>query len=513
LDRGSHPLLILDQEYTHAVKSGTGCRAVLKSASGASARPQRPGTKVQPVTVTDQQPVTVTDRQPAPASAARPTRALVLNARRPELVAVAFFAIYALYSVRRHHRLETTGFDLGVFEQVVRSYVAGGMPVAPLKGPGFNALGDHFHPILALLAPVYRLVPAPETLLLAQSALIALSVVPIGRSAVRVLGPVGGCAVTIGYGLSWGLQEAVAFDFHEISFAVPLLAMSMNRLLVRRWGAAVAWAAPLVLVKEDLPLTVVAIGGYMFLRGQRRLGAATMLAGGLTGAVIVKVVLPALNPGGTYPYGGHLDPSLDGLDVKARTLVLLLAPTLFLALRSPMLVIALPTLAWRFLSDIPSHWGDASHYSAVLMPILSAALVDAVARRQRAESTWSTTVAVGCLAVSLALATDRPLWRLADPAFWHTDPAVAATHRVLDRIPDGAVVAATNGLAPQLTRRCEVRLLADTPPSEQTAEWIVADRRSPFFITPTELDRQLNTLKMIGYRVVVDDGRLALLQR
>jgi hypothetical protein len=470
--------------------------------------------------------VTTFDRPGPPSAPAVPVRRVAALSRfLPGLFALAHFAAYAGYSLRRHHRIESTGFDLGIFEQVVRGYAAGRAPVVPLKGPGFPALGDHFHPILALLAPLYRLVPSAETLLVAQAALIAASTVPIGRAAVRILGPGGGMAVTVGYGLSWGLQEAVGFDFHEVCFAVPLVALSLCRLLDRRWAAAIAWAAPLLLVKEDLSLTVAAIGGYVFLRGPRRLGALTVLAGASSGLVIVKVILPAFHPAGGYPYAAQLALNTDGLDIKARTLVLLLAPTLFLAARSPLILIAIPTLAWRFVADNPSYWGDGFHYSAVLMPIMAVAMLDAIAGRpgtgrsgpaqphQLARRRWSRTVALGYLAVSLALAPDRPLWRLTEPAFWRTQPAVAAAHRLLDRIPDGAVVAATNGLAPHLTSRCEVRLLAETPAAEQDAEWIAADRLLPVFVTPAELRRQLAQLHVIGYRTVTDDGRFVLLRR
>ncbi|HEU4426057.1 MAG TPA: hypothetical protein VFR67_26260 [Pilimelia sp.] len=51
--------------------------------------------------------------------------------------------------------LLAVGFGVG--------YVAGGAPMVELKEPSFHALGDHFHPILALLTPAYRLFPHTET--------------------------------------------------------------------------------------------------------------------------------------------------------------------------------------------------------------------------------------------------------------------------------------------------------------------------------------------------------------
>ena len=77
----------------------------------------------------------------------------------PWAVATLFAPLYAAVSLTRHARLESAGFDLGIFEEAVRSYARLGAPVVALKGEGFNLLGDHFSPALAVLAPIYRLWP------------------------------------------------------------------------------------------------------------------------------------------------------------------------------------------------------------------------------------------------------------------------------------------------------------------------------------------------------------------
>ncbi|MEU1027007.1 DUF2079 domain-containing protein, partial [Streptomyces sp. NPDC005904] len=166
--------------------------------------------------------------------------------------------------------METRSWDLGIFEQAVRAYAHLRAPVADLKGPGANILGDHFSPVTALLAPAYRLFPSPVTLLVAQALLLALSAIPVTRAATRLLGRVSGLAVGVAYGLSWGIQRAVDFDFHEICFAVPLIAFSLEALLRQRWRAALLWALPLVLVKEDLGLTLAAIALVVAFRAHRR---------------------------------------------------------------------------------------------------------------------------------------------------------------------------------------------------------------------------------------------------
>lgn len=103
-------------------------------------------------------------------------------------LAGALFFTYATLSLRIHQRMLSHSFDLGIFEQIVRSYAHGHLPVSEIKGPDFPILGDHFSPILALVAPVYRLWPSPMALLVVQAALIAASVLPLTLWARRALG-------------------------------------------------------------------------------------------------------------------------------------------------------------------------------------------------------------------------------------------------------------------------------------------------------------------------------------
>jgi uncharacterized membrane protein len=334
------------------------------------------------------------------------------------LIALATFAAYTTLSVARYRRLNPGSWDLGIYTQYVRQLAHLHAPVVAIHGPGFNLLGDHFQPIVALVAPFFRLFPTPVTLLVAQALLTAVSVVPVCRAAQARLGTGVSRVIGAAYGFSWGLQQMIIFDFHEIAFAVPLLACSLSALVRRRPRAAAAWALPLVFVKEDQGLTVAAIGLVMIAqaagawRRRRRDRAADgdeARAGAWAGAVLVlwglgwsvlaiAVIIPHFNPAHHYAYwsdggvispvGGHI--SAGGLlaqltnagPVKLRTTVLVLLPVAFLALRSPLAAIAVPGLALRFLSTHSSFWGTRWHYSAILMPIVFVAAVDGLARIQ-----------------------------------------------------------------------------------------------------------------------------------
>lgn len=412
---------------------------------------------------------------------------------RIRVIALCFFCLYAGYSVLRHLLVETAAWDLGIFGQALRSYAETGVPTVALKGPGFNLLGDHFHPVLALLAPLYLLWPSVMMPLVVQAALLAVSVLPVGRLAAERLGSGAGTAVALAYGLSWGIQGAISFDFHEVAFAVPLLAFGLVALAEERPRAAVLWTLPLLAVKEDMGLTVAAVGVVLLLQRRRALGSAVIAAGAAGVVLAVGVVIPALNPSGAYPYWNRVGGDREGLAQQVlslpagfaehpQKLVLLLslcALTAFAALRSPLLLVALPSLVYRFVSADEHYWTTgAVHYNAILMPVVFVALLDALPRwrtsPREASRRYARAVVPLTLLYALASFPLHSVWATAA----HLDSErvrarAAAARRVLALVPDGARVAASNHLVPQLVDRCEVVLFPDR--HDRSYDWVVLD--------------------------------------
>jgi hypothetical protein len=138
------------------------------------------------------------------------------------LIALATFAGYTTISVFRYLRLDPGSWDLGIYTQYVGQIAHLHAPVVTIRGPGFNLLGDHFQPIVALVAPFFRLSPTPVTLLIAQALLTAVSVVPVCRAAQARLGTGVSRVIGAAYGFSWGLQQMIIFDFHEIAALHPV---------------------------------------------------------------------------------------------------------------------------------------------------------------------------------------------------------------------------------------------------------------------------------------------------
>lgn len=396
---------------------------------------------------------------------------------RPYLITGAVLCgLYFLYSYLQYSRFGSPSWDLGIFEQEVRAYADLRAPIVDIKGPGYLILGDHFSPIVALLAPLYWLWPSAESLLFAQAAFFALGAVIVGRTTQQLLGGRSGLCVTVAYGLSWGIQEAVKSDFHEIAFAVPLLALVCRALLLRRWTAALLWSLPLVLVKEDLGATVAVVGFLLFVYGRRLQGALLAAFGVAAFVVTLMVLIPAASSAGTYDYWQKIDKNgeqdvsmLDSVlgvlnsSTKIEMLVFLIGITAFMALRSPLTLLIVPTLGWRLLSQDSNHWGMVWHYSAILMPVLFLAMADGVRRSRASDRPWlasyAKTVVPVSVAIAVALTQHLPLRDLLRPDSYSTDARTEAARAALKAIPAGTRVETDITLMAHLT-------------SDRTVYWI-----------------------------------------
>jgi uncharacterized membrane protein len=334
------------------------------------------------------------------------------SAYGPWLLALALFLIYGTDSLARYYRMAPGSYDLGIFVEAVKQYAHFHAPVVDVMGQNFNLLGDHFHPILAVLGPFFLLFPSPLTLLLAQAVLFAVAAVPLvwlGRSR---LGEGGAYAVGAAYGVSFGIAQAVDFDFHEIAFAVPLLAFALWAMLEDRSAVLVCCCFLALLCKEDIGLTfVLPIGIAVMLRGRLGLGAAVAAMGTAGSLIAIYWLIPLFNPQHIYTYwskngclGAHgastgtataatgsgdpitclLSSAQSNAGTKLELVFLLLAVTAFCALRSPLGLLAVPNLGLRFISTDTSFWGTGYHYNAVLMPVLCVAAIDAIDRARRA---------------------------------------------------------------------------------------------------------------------------------
>jgi len=533
-------------------------------------------------------PLPIPGPRPAAPAGERPPVAGRPRARRylaPWLIAALVFAVYLTISLFRYLQLNPLSWDLGIFTEAVKQYAHLRAPVADVRGSGFNLLGDHFSPIIALIAPFFLVAPSPITLLVAQALLTAVSVLPVSWAAADKLGRRAGAAIGAAYGFSWGLQQMINFDFHEIAFAVPLLAFSLSALIRGRSRAAVAWALPLVFVKEDQGFTVAAIGILMIIitrwqaapgratagpdgsrsDGQARASARTAIIGGpllivwgiAWSVLAITVIIPHFNAAHQYQYwsdggglspGGHLSAAgivrqfFTSWPVKLQTTLLLLLPTVLIALWSPLALAALPSIVLRFLGTSPNFWSIQWHYNATVMPILFLAAVDAIARIRAHRSCpaataataatetgaaagprgrWYATVlteidrhgAAAMLAVAAALIFQFPVGSLLTPATYRISPHVADANAALAKVPDGATVTSTLDLLAPLAARTDTFWIGNS--GNPATEYIVFDGTdSGYSPEPANVPAFVASQHPgISYNVIYDTGGVYVFRR
>ncbi len=352
-------------------------------------------------------------------------------------------AAYLTYGLVQYATFRVGTFDLVIFDQAVRSYAHLHLGVSPVKGvqdgfgPAFSVLGDHWSPVIAVLAPLYWIYDGPQDLLVAQGVLFALAVPPLWSFTRRICaaplsgapapGPpaapasrrpvVAAYLVAAAYALSWPIAAALATGFHEVAFVPVLTAVFFERLAAGRIRAAVAAALALLLVKEDMGLLVAGFGLFVLaargsrfsrwapghpLAGRHRvtLGAG-LLIGGIAATLLATYVLrPAFGGRAGYYWaywslGGNArlaaehalrDPLMAARlaitpSVKLTTMMWLGGVLLFLPLLSPITLAALPLLAERMLaSSQPNWWGITFQYNAFVEMVLVCAAADGAAR-------------------------------------------------------------------------------------------------------------------------------------
>ena len=470
---------------------------------------------------------------------------------------------YSVFALARYYTFQTGSYDLVIFDQAVRSYAHFRPGISIIKGlhngfgPHFSVLGDHWSPMLVVLAPLYWVFNGPQTLLVAQAVLFALAIPPLWMYTRRAFG--GGQAavvaaylVSVVYLLSWPVASAVYFNFHEVAFAPVLTAVALERLQAGRLRTALIALAALLLVKEDMGLLVAGIGLYLAVARPRvvprqRLVAAALIVAGIADTVVATYVLiPAFGGRSDYYWaytalGSNAGQALQHLvthpasslellitpRVKLFTMLWLFGAFCFLPLFSPISLAVIPLLLERMLGSVfPNWWVTGFQYNAFLVVVLVCAAVDGAVRLDRSPllarwrsgpGTRAGPVALGCAAVMCAVAVflvPHFAFRHAlQPSYYRRDARMNAAAAAVAAVPRGVTIEAVEHLGPQLSARDTVLLWDGDGSSPLYPPWVVADvaKREFTFASRGQQIQRVALLRRSGYRVVFSrDGYLVL---
>jgi uncharacterized membrane protein len=455
-----------------------------------------------------------------------PARRVASEHPRRVLVGLVLAAgsILAAAAIHRHLGLRSSALDLGIFDQVVWGVGHGNGLRSSLKG-GTSILGDHFEPILVLLAPLYFLWDSPLCLLAFQAFVLSSAAVPVFLLARQRLGPSSSLMVAASLLAFLPMRSLALVDYHPETIAVPLLAWALLALSRERPVLFLATIGLACLCKESTSLAAFGIGVASAIFGstrmERTLGVVCAAASGTIFVLAVAVVIPHFRGGpniylGRYAYLGAtnfgtllLAPFRHPITFaralilpadKIRYLLQLFAPLAFLPFLRPRWIVALaPVLVMNLLSEYPLMHAIHNQYTAELIPVLFAGVIDSVG------TVWGRRVLDTPLLLILAVVA----WGTSEPfgEFWIpiTDRD-RAVETALQRIPASAAVSAQLFSVPHVSHRQDVFLL----PELGSAEFVGFDLKEPFpdgHMDPAGNQAQLRELLSSGASVEVEfDG-------
>jgi len=416
--------------------------------------------------------------------------------------------IMFLCSTLRHALFQSTGWDLGIFDQAIYLISQGQPPISSFIK--VHILGDHAAWVFYPLALLYKIYPNVHWLFAVQSTALALGALPTWYLA-QLAGLRQGVAIALSavYLLYPVIFNANLFDFHPEVMAVPTL---LGAVLAARLGKVLWFCLAIILVlgcKFILALTVAALGFWLLVFEKKRLcGTIALVAGIAWFLIATKVILPAFNPQqitsiSRYGYLGNsileiaknlfLQPgqlfqvllSFDNL----KYLILVVAPVIWgLSLKHLTgLVPAVPTLALNLLSNYQPQKDIVAQYSLPILPFLMVAVIATLADGRgwlqdgRKITLWS-------LIFFLGLAR----WSYFFTKYLPTLDTWQATHDAIALIQTKGGVYTTNEIAPHLSHRPLIERTVTTEPHElEQFEYVLLNQRHPGSNSSPEFVAQL----------------------
>lgn len=393
-----------------------------------------------------------------------------------------------------------TGYDLALFDQIVWRYSHFASPYSSIKGE--SLLGDHFHPLVAVLAPLYWIWSDPRMLLIAQALLVAASIIPVFLFARDRLGRAGAYLLAVAYAAFWGIQVGVQFEFHEVAFAPLLISLAILLADRQRWRWFWLSIGLLLLVKEDLSLLVVAFGIWRLTLGDWRRALVLVAVGAGWFELTTQVLIPHFASSGRYGFWSYtqLGPTAPSalwtairspwkvLSValspsqKLHTLAALFGAFVFLSLGSRLVILTVPLLGERFLSTNPVLWSTHDHYSLPIAPVLAMAAAAGLAnlagalapagRRRIVLGLASLSLLINVL-ITEAVTRDSSPATLTSRGFYHPPAWAAGARAALAQVPAGASLATVATVLPHASHRNVLAVI--DPASIGVGQYLVAN--------------------------------------
>ena len=184
---------------------------------------------------------------------------------------IVYTIVMASFGILRMYNLKSSAWDLGNYNQAMHSFVFEGklfyLTPELQNNPAGSLFGIHFSPIFFLQAPLYLIYPGPEMLLVLQSFILALGVVPtylISReyfqsSKIRLI-------LCSAYLLNPAILGINVFDFHPEMYIPAFYLFIVFFYLRRNWKGIWIFSLLLMSTIEFAPTLTFMFGIFFLLK-------------------------------------------------------------------------------------------------------------------------------------------------------------------------------------------------------------------------------------------------------
>ncbi len=450
------------------------------------------------------------------------------------LALIAVWTLFLCYLKIQQHRLFQTGFDLAIYGSVAWHMVHGPIFYGAIYDN--NTLSGHFSPIYFLIGGWYWLWEDPIALLILQSLGLGAGGVALYRLALRQLGHgVWTGAILVLYGVHSYLHTAHSKDFHTSLLAIPVILWLFYFADSERKGMTALFVAIGLTIEESILPGLAGIGLYLavFRPRMRKVGILCVVTAGITFLLATLVIMPAFHePGGLSQWDryAHLGSSFREAVINMLSNPLWAVQQAVLADHKYYYVLALfgslgfvPFLAWRqalmvlpplvvmVLSQNPNQYQLGFHYSAPVLPFLYYAFVCGVVslRINFKKIIPSPDLRERVVAGFFVFLFGLNVVQASGYDLKNMDQAYAEVARtVLADIPEGASVAGTGSLVPQLINRhrvCFVRWQPGKLCEWGAPEFVILDMSERRRIRPSQEAKERfvrSLMEDLGYTIV-----------
>jgi len=455
-----------------------------------------------------------------------------------------FSSIYMFFAqILKYHSLHFY-IDFSHWTAILHNIVTTGKPtnlsVELMVPGGLNYFSIHFVPFLYVLAVPFRLWPYSETLMIMNYIVMASSIIPLYKLTLfchkdkNTRFGLFMAALLLWYPT---FQYTTLYEFEVLRFSIPIILWMLYFWENKNTVLYFLFVLLAVLVREEVGLTIMMFGVYVFLFEKRRfIGGTTIFIGLAAFIIITQIAMPLFRTEANYQYVATSSFSALGKTpvevvktfishpskvlstifqtIKVANAFMLFLPLLFISLLAPrILICTLANFGILLISSAVTHFSYMMYYLSPSIPFIFYAFIKGWHRllnmleslntkmsckqRGNVDSAAMLSVLSALLVVNIFFGPSPislQFWfRNLRPApfntqnFHYSTYLITEHHRKVEEftrlIPDSAIISAEHYFAPRLFKKKAMlrfpRLKCRDPYLKVDADYVLIDKKNP----------------------------------